>query len=200
MSEEDRSGGVTSPSLLHRLQAREQDAWRRFVYLYEPLIQGWCRHASLPADLLADLCQDVFHNASRGIAGFRPSGQRGAFRAWLRTITRNCLSEHYRRTGQQARAAGGSEALQQLHELPDLADDDSEQCLAAETVGLVQRAMELIRPEFNDSTWRAFVMVSLEDQSPGEVAQKLTLSVFAVRQACYRVRRRLRLELHDLDD
>lgn len=197
MSNPSQFGAVTPLSLLNRLRASEQEAWKQFVHLYGPLLEGWCRRLQVPAQDVADICQEVYRRVAGAIGEFRPSGQRGAFRAWLRTITRHVVLEQHRRTAFQPVGVGGSAALAQFQELPDWAEDAEE---ASAVVQLVRRTLELIRPEFNESTWQAFEQVSLTDHAPDEVASRLGLSVYAVRQACYRVRRRLRQELKDLED
>src|SRR5262245_60137660 len=50
----------TSPSLLARVKASDQEAWRRLVHLYGPLIYGWCRRWQLAAEDVADVFQEVF--------------------------------------------------------------------------------------------------------------------------------------------
>jgi RNA polymerase sigma-70 factor (ECF subfamily) len=191
--------GLTSATLLERLKGRDQDAWRRFVHVYGPLIDGWCRRAGLPPDDVADVCQEVFRRVSTAIGTFRPAGG-GAFRGWLRAITRNCAHDHYRRQANAPRAAGGSEALLRLAAVPEVADPVSQEEAAAESVGVVRRALELIRPEFAEQTWLAFTRVALDGEGPAEVANGLKMTAFAVRQANYRVRRRLREELGELFD
>ncbi|HVS33977.1 MAG TPA: sigma-70 family RNA polymerase sigma factor, partial [Gemmataceae bacterium] len=50
----------TSSSLLERLrQPGADDAWRRFVRLYTPLLFHWAQGAGLPRQDAADLVQDV---------------------------------------------------------------------------------------------------------------------------------------------
>jgi RNA polymerase sigma-70 factor (ECF subfamily) len=189
---------VTSLSLLERLAHQDEDAWRRFVHLYGPLLHQWLRPYHLQDDDLADLCQDVFRNLVRSLGTYhRPTDRPGSFRAWLRTVAHNCVREFYRRQIRQPTAVGGSEAYDNLQQVPDLADggdgipDD-------ERVGLVTRALELLQPHFNATTWQAFRLVTFEGRSPNEVADQLNLTPFAVRQACYRVRNRLREELAGL--
>ena len=61
--------------------------------------------------------------------------------------------------------------------------------------GLVHRALELIRGDFREPTWQAFLRLTLGDQTAVEIAADLGLTPAAVRRAKYRVLCRLHDEL-----
>ena len=64
--------------------------------------------------------------------------------------------------------------------------------------GLFERALELIRGEFEERTWHAFWLTAVEDHPTGEVALELVMTPGAVRVAKSRVLRRLREELSEI--
>jgi RNA polymerase sigma-70 factor (ECF subfamily) len=66
------------------------------------------------------------------------------------------------------------------------------------TGSLLHRALEIIRIEFEETTWQAFWRVIVDEQPTAAVAEDLGMTPQAVRQAKYRVLRRLRNEM-DLD-
>jgi len=186
----------TSSTLLERIRECDQEAWVRFVDLYGPTLYGWCRAARLSDDDAADVIQDTFRAVARYLDGFkRESGQKGALTAWLWKVTQSKIRNHWQRIARSEPGQGGSDAQRRLAELPDpfgdLADDES----VTGDGSLIIRAAELIRPEFQESTWNAFWRVAIDEQPTDVVAKQLGISVAAVRQANYRVRRRLRQEL-----
>ena len=63
---------------------------------------------------------------------------------------------------------------------------------------IVNKTLDLIRPEFEERTWQAFWRSAVEGQSSAVVAEALEMTPGAVRQAKSRVLRRLRGELHQL--
>lgn len=69
---------------------------------------------------------------------------------------------------------------------------------AGDLATLVRRAAALVRSEFEDHTWQAFWRTTVDGQSSVAVAAELGMSAGAVRQAKYKVLRRLRHELGDL--
>ncbi|HKI36877.1 MAG TPA: sigma-70 family RNA polymerase sigma factor [Gemmataceae bacterium] len=180
--------GTTSLSLVEGVRARDPEAWERLAYLYGPLVYGWCRHRGLQHPDAKDVMQDVFMTVAARIADFH----RETFRGWLWTITRNKLGDWIRRHGRQPQAVGGTDAQQQLLEMP-AAGSESEGDVASAGIGaLFRRGLELIRPEFEERTWQAFWRVAMEGQDPGDVAVALGLSRNAVYVAKSRVLRRLR--------
>ena len=190
---------VTSMSLLGRAVAEDEQAWRQLVHLYGPLVQRWCKQAGLSDDDTADVFQDTFQTVSRKLAAFKPQKSVASFRSWLKTIVRTKTIDHFRRTSRQAAGAGGTEAHLRISEVPDPLVDDEEQA-ASENAFIVQRAMELIRDEFEPRNWNAFVEVAIKDRPATEVAKELGVGPQVIRQANYRIRRRLRLVLEDLVD
>jgi len=103
--------GSTSPSLLARAQANQATAWEQLVDLYAPLVYHWCRRAGLGAEDTADVFQEVFRAVARHLPNFRRERAGDTFRGWLRTIARNKIHDHYRRTWGKAQAAGGTDAV-----------------------------------------------------------------------------------------
>ena len=91
-------------------------------------------------------------------------------------------------------AVGGSDAQERLLEspAPECSPDEEP---AGTDGGVLQRALEQIRPQFQERTWQAFYRVTAEGQSPAEVAAALGMSVNAVYVARSRVLARLRQEL-----
>jgi RNA polymerase sigma-70 factor (ECF subfamily) len=67
-----------------------------------------------------------------------------------------------------------------------------------ETAIIVNRTLDLIRPEFEERTWLAFWRAAVEGQQSGVVAEALGMKPGGVRQAKSRVLHRLREELHRL--
>jgi RNA polymerase sigma-70 factor (ECF subfamily) len=185
----------TSVSLLDRLREEpDADAWRRLVDMYTPLIRGWLRRHGLPPQEADDLVQEVLAVVVRRLPDFRREERTGAFRRWLRTITVNCLRDFWRRQRGRPLATGDSDFRNVLDQLEDPDSALSRLWDEEHDRHVTQRLLEMIRPHFEPSTWRAFQRVALEGVPPDQVAAELGLSVNAVFIAKSRVLCRLRQE------
>lgn len=193
------STGSTSKSLVRRLKSAEPSAWETLVKLYGPLVYHWCRRSNLSADDSADLLQTVLQKAFRSIALFGSGRSSGSFRGWLLTITRNAISDHFRKLASQPAGRGGTTALKQIHDIPDAGARDDEQFTSGAAVTeLHRRALDLIRTEFNEPTWRAFELMIFQGCTASEAGAEVGMSGGAVRVAKCRILRRLREELGDV--
>ena len=194
--------GDANPSvgstLLERLRAGRTDAWERLARLYGPTVYVWCRRAGVPEADAADVSQEVLAAVARHLADFRRERPGDSFRGWLWTITRNKVRDHFRRCADRVQAAGGTTAQQLLHQVPEDAPPDPEAGPEAEPAGLYRRALELIQSEFEERTWRAFLMVTVEGRLPADAAAALGTTPGAVYIAKSRVLKRLREEFGDL--
>lgn len=183
-------------SLLQRVRRLEPVAWERLCLLYGPIVYGWCRRAGLQDSDAHDTIQEVFRAVFQHIGEFR--GSDGAqFRSWLWAITRNQIHIHYR----QARRGPDLQSLDQMQAPAHPAHPpNAEELTESEAVrrAVIRRALELVRGDFTQQTWSIFVRTTLESQSCSEVATDLGISANAVRQARFRVLRRLREELDGL--
>jgi RNA polymerase sigma-70 factor (ECF subfamily) len=187
----------TSLSLLDRVKARDQEAWRRLVQIYGPLVYQWCHRWELRAEDVADIFQEVFQGVAAQIAGFHRDRAGDTFRGWLWSITRHKILDHFRRQGRQPVAAGGSEAQQRMLELPEPPPDSDP---SMSTGSVVHRALEQIKGEFQEQTWTAFWRAIVDGHAPKDIAVDLGVSPDAIRVAKSRVLRRLRQELQDLGE
>ena len=192
----------TSVSLLERVKTRDPEAWRRLVTLYGPLVYGWCRKSGLQVADTADVCQEVFAAVAASMTKFRRDRPDDSFRAWLWTISRNKIMDHFRRRQKHAQPEGGTDAQQLFAQIPDElpASSSSTDSSFGDAGGLERRALELLRSEFEDRTWQAFWRMAVDGQTAAEIADDLGMTKKAVRQAKFRVVRRLRLELDGLVD
>ncbi len=187
---------TTSLTLLDRLRADDPQAWRRLVRLYGPLIYQWCRRCHLAGEDAADIAQEVFAVVAARLQGFRGDRPGDTFRGWLWTITRHKIGDYLRRRQRTPQAAGGSEAQLRIQEIPEQLSGEEQ---AADLDGLVGRALDLVRSEFEERTWQAFWRVTALGHAPRDVAAEMGVTPDAVRMAKSRVLRRLREELPDLN-
>jgi RNA polymerase sigma-70 factor (ECF subfamily) len=188
----------TSLSLLQRARSDDQEAWGQIVHLYGPLVHSWCKRSGLNDEDAADVFQETFQSVSTHLASFAPNRSVGSFRSWLRSIARRKIVDHFRRQKQQPRGQGGSAAQMQLADIADPFGGEEAEQAVEENALVVQRALELIKPHFSDQNWKAFHQVAIDGRDATEVARQLGVNVQVVRQANYRIRRRLRLVLKDL--
>ncbi len=187
-------------TLLGRAQSNDQEAWNHIVHLYGPLVAKWCHRSGLNEDDTADVFQETFRALASNIHSYAPTRAVGSFRSWLRSIAGSKIADHFRRLKRQPVGKGGTDANLAMANTADPLSVDDENEAAQEHAIIVQRAMEIIRPEFEPQNFEAFRQVALEGRSATEVAAVLKLSPQAIRQANYRIRRRLRLILEGLVD
>src|SRR5262249_25164148 len=109
----------TSRSLLVRLRARDETAWRDCLAPYMPLGARWCLRNGLARAGLADVAQEVFRKVAGHIQGFRKESPGDSFRGWLCRITHRAIADFLRRAGSTAPPQGGTEALLRMQQHAD---------------------------------------------------------------------------------
>jgi RNA polymerase sigma-70 factor (ECF subfamily) len=186
----------TSLSLLERARAQDEEAWRRLLHLYKPLVVAWCARWDVRGQDADDVSQDVFQAVLAGLDTFHRDRPGDTFRGWLRSITRHKVLDHLRRRRRQPQAEGGTDALLHLQETAEAEWPEEEEDLRA----LYFRALELVRGEFEARTWEAFWRAAVAGHSPGTIAADLGVTPAAVRKAKSRVLYRLRQEIGELAD
>lgn len=183
----------TDVSLLHRLSnSRDRESWKRFVALYTPLLRTWAVRLQAVGPDTDELVQEVLVVLVRAMPEFQYEAG-GRFRGWMWTVTKNKWREILRRRAPHVQLDVD------LNSIP--VEDPIEATDASEyRKYVVGRALTLMRSEFQESTWQAFVETSLNESSAAEVAARLGLNVAAVYAAKSRVLRRLRQELNGLTE
>jgi RNA polymerase sigma-70 factor (ECF subfamily) len=170
----------TRQSLLLRAQKGETNAWKDLTDLYRPLIIGWLNRQGVPASDLDDLSQEVLLSVVKHLPEFQHSGNRGAFRSWLRTIVCSRTTDYWRAIDAGTRARGGSDEEHDRYVL---------NCL-----------LDVVEEEFEPLTLKAFRRLALDGVSGAVAAQELGLSVAAVYVSKSRVLARIRQDAEGLID
>jgi RNA polymerase sigma-70 factor (ECF subfamily) len=184
---------TTPVSLLERLrEPGEASAWERFVDLYTPLLFGWARRVGLQETDAADLIQDVFATLIQKMPHF-VYDQSKSFRAWLRSVALNRWRDNRERRGLRP-LNGNPDALEDMPAPPE-ADPFWEVEYRQHLVG---RALDVMRAEFEPTTWKACWEFVVHGRPASEVAAELGVSENAVYISKLRVLRRLRRELQGL--
>ncbi|MFL5339273.1 MAG: RNA polymerase sigma factor [Gemmataceae bacterium] len=189
--------GATSLGLLERAAGNDPAAWERVARLYGPLVEHWCRQAGLPEAAVEDVRQDVFLAVTKSIGEFRRDRPGDTFRGWLRRITQNKVRDFWRQAPAGQQPTGGSDAYRRLQQVAD-GDPDDDTAASGEVGQLLRRALDLIRTDFEERTWRAFWLVVVEGRPSADVAAELGLTLNAVYLARGRVLARLREEFGGL--
>ncbi|MFO0968345.1 MAG: RNA polymerase sigma factor [Gemmataceae bacterium] len=191
----------TSLSLLHRLQKDGAAAdWSRLVDLYTPLIQGWLKRHGLTGPDADDLLQDVLSVLIRELPAFVHQERRGAFRAWLKTITVNRACGFWRQRNAHAQPAGAADFGQVLDELEDPNSRPSLIWNEEHDRHVMSRLLAAIEPEFNAVHWQAFRRQVFDGLPASQVAAELGVTDNVVLLAKSRILRRLRQEASGLLD
>jgi RNA polymerase sigma-70 factor (ECF subfamily) len=190
----------TSASLLERLRtAPDESTWRRLDDLYRPLIRHWLRRDPSLGEEAEDVVQDVMAVLVRELPGFQRQ-RTGSFRRWLRTITAHRLGAYYRSRQNRPQALGAPADECPLAQLADPQSELSRRWDEEHDRYVLRRLMDLIAPQFEDSTLAAFRRVAFDGVAPAHVAAELGLSLNAVLLAKSRVLARLRHEAEGLID
>jgi RNA polymerase sigma-70 factor (ECF subfamily) len=193
---------LTRVTLLARLRdGSDGDAWRQFFDLYGPVVYRFARNRGLQDADAADLMQDVLRSVARNAPKMEYDPKRGTFRGWLYTVTRNKIYNFLNGQRHRPRAAGDSDAHERLESTPAREEDGPDADWEREYQRrLTDRAMDLVKSEFQPATWQAFWGTAVEGKSAGDVGSGLKMSPGAVYVAKSRVLARLRDEVRRMMD
>jgi RNA polymerase sigma-70 factor (ECF subfamily) len=170
--------------------------------LYAPQVACWCRRWGVAVHDVGDVQQEVFLAVASHLESFRKERSTDTFRGWLLTIARNKTLDYLRRRGQQPAAAGGSDASARLHQVVDPHSSSEVTDAGDEAVfnSVLGHALDAIRGDFHERTWRAFWGVVIDGRAAADVAADLGMQPGTVRVAKSRVLLRLRRELGDISE
>jgi len=193
----------TSLSLLDRLrETPTAEDWQRLDKVYRPMIETWLRRVPGLHNESDDLVQDVLFIVFREIAAFEWQRE-GSFRAWLRKIAVNCIRTFWRakrRRPQVGLKSNDDETESFLTRLEDPSSDLSRQWDADHDKFVTDRLLEIVRVDFDETTWEAFLRFGLQGVPAAQVAKDLGISVNTVFLAKSRILSRLRKEAAGLLD
>jgi RNA polymerase sigma-70 factor (ECF subfamily) len=189
----------THASLLDAMQNDDQEAWGAFQARYGDVILGWCLRRLLPQCSAEDLTQEVLLKLFQELPTYDPA--KGRFRAWLKAVVNNALTDCWRRQQHRPERVGvvGTAFLEQLAQLqtPETADElsgvieERAGTIAAEVLKAVQARVE-------EKTWQAFHRTTVEQRPAAEVAAALGLSIGTVYTYVKRVKNLVREEFRNV--
>ena len=186
---------LTRASLLVQLRdGANHLAWQEFARLYGPVVYGFARKRGLQDADAADLMQDVMRSVSSAIARLDYDRNQGTFRGWLFTITRNKVFNFLSARKGKAQATGDSSTNQALNSYPD-ANDGTDTWEVEYQRRLAALAMDRIKTEFQENTWRAFWLTAVEGVATADVVKRIGMTAGAIYVAKSRVLVRLKEEV-----
>ncbi len=191
---------ATRLTLIKKVSNRDQKSWNEFVPLYAHLLKNYIHRLGgsyglhLRDDEVEDVRQEVLVKLWRVLPDFQLDN-RGRFRTWLWTVTRNVVIDWVRRY----RPARAPVALDE--DLVGATAEPDAELMASHNQEVLARILGQVQEEMKDGPkWQCFDQHFLQKKPSKAVAQDLALTVSAVNTNTSRVLSRIRelAEYYDL--
>lgn len=174
----------TSLSLIEGLaKGKDQEAWKRFLNIYSPLMIRWNLNCGLQQYDAEDVAQEIIMYVFNNIDRFKRL-RTGSFRKWLKTIATYKI-RHIKRARKLV-------LLEEYSKYDFKEPQGSFEWGEDYYESIMQRGLEIIETKVKKSTWEAFLGVYIQNIDPEEVAKKLGISRNAVYIANGRILGRLK--------
>ena len=181
---------LTERELVRRAREGDQSAFEQLVTDNEKRIYDLCRRLTGDPEDAADLAQEAFLNAWRGLGRFQGES---AFSTWLYRLASNACIDFLRKEKRRGRLASLTLSLDDEEEgrqaeLPDLRYAPEEELARSEDRRALAQALESISPEHR----QVLVMREIHGLSYAQIAQVLGLEEGTVKSRIARARAALR--------
>jgi RNA polymerase sigma-70 factor (ECF subfamily) len=189
----------TRASLLVRLQDKgDEHSWREFYDIYGRLIFGYTLHFQISYAEAEDIVQEVCVKVFRQIERFDYSPERGRFRGWLKTITRNTVIDYLRRRQRRRNAKQEFHNTREAMVLEFEAKVDDDVWAWEWKKSLYENALERVRARVDPGTFKVFKLYALENVSMDTVMEESGLNANAVYAVKHRILKYIREEVERL--
>jgi RNA polymerase sigma-70 factor (ECF subfamily) len=186
---------ATRSSLLLRLRDPDDSvSWSEFYRVYEPFLRNIARKLGLRDQDLDDVVSEVLMTCVKTLPTFEKDRDRGFFRSWLKTVTRNRIHDLWRKGRRE-----GAAPLDQAAE-PAAEDNLWEAWDREYRQTILDFALAAVREGSQTKTWGCFDKHILQRRSAAEVAAELGLQVNAVYANASRVLKRVREKCAEYDE
>jgi RNA polymerase sigma-70 factor (ECF subfamily) len=165
-------------------------AWDEFYRVYSNLIRRFVQAQGLRGADADDCVQEVWSTVALKLAEFERPQQRPGLRSWLYTVVRSKTTDYLRRS--RCRPARSlDQAVDQGHEPVGREPDPAVVWEHQWQQALIRTAMDELRQQLPDESFRVLQMRLLEGRSEAETAAALNLTVEQVHSRKYRAQQKL---------
>lgn len=184
---------TTRASLLQRVKnAEDQESWREFFHIYQPLLYRYARIRGLGREDAEELAQQCLTVLSQKMSTFEYVKEKGGFKHWLRRIANNKVNDMFKKRKMPVGKSGDFRRPQEREPAPDEAWERQWQKRH------LQYCLLQVQQEVIATTYKAFEYHVLCSWPVEKVAETLSISVDQVYTAKSRITRRLRGKMRDL--
>ena len=176
---------MVDPSLISRSQAGDIEAFNELVEQYQRLIFNVALRMVCDADVAADVTQDTFLAAYKGIGRFRG----GSFKAWLIRIVTNCCNDHFR-TLKRSRSVSLDAMLLEI--TPASMIDESESPVDFASRKEMGRLLNEGLASLPEDQRLVVILFDIQELSYEEIAESVGCSLGTVKSRLNRGRTRLK--------
>lgn len=173
--------------------------WSTFVERYGPKIYGWCRQRGLQEADCQDVTPEVLTQLVHKLRTFAYDPGRGSFRSWLKTVTRHALCD-YLQSRRRAGGVGADEGILQRMESLEAREDLLKTLGETFDLEILAEAQARVQLQVSPRDWKIFEALALEGRSGPALAKELGMTVTAVLTAKSRVQKKLRRQIHLLEE
>ncbi len=169
----------------------EESAWKKIAEVWGRTLLQYCRRRELQQSDAEEVAQNVLVKMYGAISkgNFEHDGEQKKLKHWVYAIAENEIRSFYSRFHNKPKSPGGSIHQEILANLGSEEDSGEFESI------LVSQILEVIRGDFEASTWEAFDLHHIQCVSTPEIAKKMGIKPGTVRQKIYRVMQRLKQEL-----
>ncbi len=191
----------TRQTLLIRIRNQhDEKSWEEFIGYYQSYVFAVVTNMNISHHDAEDIVQSVMLKAWKKLPEFEYATRKGRFRGWLATVTRNEVSNFFRKKKWELNNLEGKEGERIESDFHEISQPEIEEISLREwKLYIAELAWKNVKKNISTESAEAFVMLA-DEIPPQEVSEKLGIPIDNLYVYKARIKKRLCQEIMLLEE